>query len=276
MRLLSSAFLLAAALAFAQAEVADDAVVATLNGQKITAAQFRALVAAAPSQVQAYVKRNPKQFLLDHAYYMQLQKYAEANGVDKKSPHKEALELQRLLYLAQAAMNTKLSSISITPDEQRKHYDASPEQYREIRVRMIYLPFSDAAGEEATKQKAAAVAKRAKAGEDFVKLATENAADPTGAGGDFTVRKSSSQPPAHMKEVLFTLKPGDISEPLRHDNGYYVFRVESANVLPYEKVKDEIYRTLQDAEFQRWQQETRKQATVQFDNEAFFQSIGQK
>ena len=37
-----------------------------------------------------------------------------------------------------------------------------------------------------------------------------------------------------------------MSEPLRHQNGYYVIRVESAGVLPYDKVKDEIYKELKD------------------------------
>jgi parvulin-like peptidyl-prolyl isomerase len=270
------ALIFLAGAAVAQQEVADDTVVATLNGQKFTAAGIKALVAAAPSQVQAYFKKNPKQFLIDHAYYMQLLKYAEATKVDKKSPHKEALELQRLLYLAQAAMNEKLASISVTPEEQKSYYDTNQQQYRELRVRMIYFPFTDPSNEEPTKAKAAAVAKRAKAGEDFVKLAKASSDDPTGAGGDFAVRQNSTQPPAHMKEVLFKLKVGDTTEPLRHDNGYYVFRVESADVLPYDKVKDEIYRALQDSKFRQWQDDTRKQATVQFDNEAFFQSIGQQ
>jgi parvulin-like peptidyl-prolyl isomerase len=267
--------LLLAGAALAQ-DVPDDAVVATLNGQKFTAGQVKALVRAAPKAVQTYFQQNPKQFLTEHAYYLELLKYAESNGLDKKSPYKEALEFQRMFILTNAALNAKMTSIEVLPEAQQKYYESNQRQFRELRVRMIYFPFTDAATEEEAKSKAAAVAKQAKAGEDFVKLAKENSEDSTGAGADFAVRNSSSQPPAHMKEVLFNQQPGEITEPLRHDNGYYVFRVESADVLPYEKVRDEIYKALKEAQFQQWQNETRQRATVQFENEAFFQSVGQK
>jgi parvulin-like peptidyl-prolyl isomerase len=79
-----------------------------------------------------------------------------------------------------------------------------------------------------------------------------------------------------MKDVLFKMKAGEITEPLRHDNGYYVFRVESAGVLPYESVRDEIYKTIQQARFQQWQAQLRAKTTVQFDNEAFFQQTQQQ
>lgn len=268
------AILLLAGAAMAQ-DVADDAVVATLNGQTFTAAQIRSLVAAAPSQVQSYFKANPKQFLTDHAYYMQLMKYAVDNKIDKKSPHKEALELQKLLYLAQAALNDKATAIDVSDAERKQYFDANKQKYRELRVRMIYFPMTDPSNEEAVKAKALAVAKQAKASEDFVKLAKANSEDPTGAGGDFAVRPDSSQPPQHMKEVLFKLKVGDVTDPLRHDNGYYVFRVESADVLPYDKVKEEIFKAIHETKLRDWQDATRKQATVQFNNEAFFKSVGQ-
>jgi parvulin-like peptidyl-prolyl isomerase len=79
-----------------------------------------------------------------------------------------------------------------------------------------------------------------------------------------------------MKQVLFSLKVGDITDALRHDNGYYVFRVEASDVLPYEKVRDEIYKSVQAQRFQQWQDELRAGTSVQFENEAFFQNIGKK
>lgn len=257
------------------AEVSGDAVVATVNGRKYTADQVKALVAGSPQQVQAYFKQNPKQFLREHAFYLLLMEYAEKNGLDKKSPFREALEFQRMFILTNAAMNYRMSTIDVSPDEQKKYYEANQAQYREARVRMIYVPFADPLQEEQAKTKAAELVKRAKAGEDFVKLAKENSGDSTSAGAEITVRPKSSQPPEHMRKVLLNQKAGDISDPLRHDNGYYVFRVESVNVLPYEQVRDEIYKEIQNARFNDWQQQTRSQASVQFDNEAFFQSIEQ-
>lgn len=254
---------------------AGDTVVATVNGRKFTADQVRALVAGSPQQVQVYFKQNPKQFLREHAFYLILMEYAEKNGLDKSSPYKEAIEFQRMFILTNAAMNHRLTSIEVSPEDQKKFYADNQQQFKEARVRMIYVPFTDPASEEQAKSKAAAIAKRAHEGEDFVKLAKENSEDSTGAGADFTVRASSSQPPENMRKVLLNLKAGDTSEALRHDNGYYVFRVESTDVLPYDQVRDEIYKQIQNARFNDWQQQSRSQATVQFDNEAFFQSVGQ-
>jgi parvulin-like peptidyl-prolyl isomerase len=256
--------------------VTGDTVVATLNGRKFTADQVRALVAGSPQQVQAYFQKNPKQFLREHAFYLVLMDYAEKNGLDKKSPFREAIEFQRMFILTNAAMNYKMTTIDVSPEEQKKFYEANQSQFREARVRMIYIPFADALAEEQAKTKAAGLTKRARAGEDFVKLAKENSDDQTEAGADFTVRADSSQPPEQMRKVLLNLKAGDISDPLRHDNGYYIFRVESANVLPYEQVRDEIYKRIQTARFSDWQQQARSQTSVQFDNEAFFQSVGPK
>ena len=267
-----------ASYCFAQqpaASLTGDTVVVTLNGRKFTADQVRALVAGAPQQVQTYFKQNPKQFLREHAFYLFLMEYAEKNGLDKTSPFKEAIEFQRMFILTNAALNHRIAGIKVTPEEQKAYYAANEAQYKEARVRMIYIPFTDPATEEAAKTKAAAIAKRVHDGEDFVKIAKETSEDPTGAGGEFTVRSSSSQPPEHMRKVLLNLKSGDISDPLRHDNGYYVFRVESSDVLPFDKVRDEIYKQIQNARFAEWQQEGRAQTSVQFDNEAFFQSIGE-
>lgn len=258
------------------AEVAPDTIVATINGKPYTAEQIRRIVAGTPPQAQALFAKDPRAFLREHASLLTLVAYAEQNKLDKTSPYVEMLEFYRMFVLSNAAVNHKRIGIEVTPEEQRSYYTSHQAEYREARVRMIYFPFSDSKSEAEAKTKAAAVTKRASAGEDFVKLAKESSPDPTGAGADFTVRPGSSQPPDHMKQVLLTAKEGTVTEPLRHDNGYYVFRVEAQSVLPYEKVRDDIYKEIQNDRFRDWQQKTQAQASVKVENEAFFQSIGQQ
>lgn len=257
-------------------DVPGDTVVATLNGRKLTADDVKHMVAGAPAQVKSAFARDPKQFLRDHAYYLMLLDYAEKNALDKTSPHREAIEFYRLFVLTNAALNHKMQSIDVTPEEQKAFYEANQEQYREARVRMIYVPFGGSQPEEQAKSKAAEIAKRAREGEDFVKLAKENSEDPTGAGGDFSVRMKSSQPPEHMRKVILTAKAGDTTDPLRHDNGYYIFRVESIEVMPYEQVRNDVYRAIQDTRFREWQDQTRSKASVEFENEAFFTGLKTK
>jgi hypothetical protein len=45
------------------------------------------------------------------------------------------------------------------------------------------------------------------------------------------------------------------------------------NAIPYEKVRDEIYKELKQAGFRQWQQKTQSESAVQFANEEFFRSF---
>jgi parvulin-like peptidyl-prolyl isomerase len=123
------------------------------------------------------------------------------------------------------------------------------------------------------------VVQQARGGVDFVKLVKEYSEDSASKGqnGDMgiPVRNSTTQVPEAMRTAILTLKQGQVSEPIRHENGYYVFRAESTGVLPYEKAKDDIYNELKDVAFSQWEQKTKAQSSVQFENEAFFQTIQQ-
>jgi parvulin-like peptidyl-prolyl isomerase len=264
----------AAPTAAVNTEVPPDTVVAVLNGRNFTAEDVRHLVAAMPPQAQAAYKADPKQVLRDHAYYLELVDYAQKNGIEKKSPYRDTLEFYRLFVLSNAALNEKLQTIQVSPEDQKKYYEEHQPEFREAHVRMIYFPFTDAKSDTEAKQKAEAVSKQAKGGEDFVKLAKQNSENPDAAGADFTVRMSSTQPPEQMKRLLLSATAGTVTDPLRHENGYYVFRVESADVLPYEKVRDEIYKNIQNAQFRDWQDKLRSQSSVKIQNEAFFSSSG--
>lgn len=188
--------------------VPDDTVVAVLNGRKFTAKDVKNYVAIVPPQAQAAFKADPKQFLRDHAWYMKLVEYAEKHSLDKVSPMKEQLDFARLMLLSQAAYNYALKEMPVTPAEQQEYYETNKESFREARVRMIYLPFSDLNSEGEAKAKAEAVVKRARAGEDFAKLAKENS-DPAAheqSAEPFAVRLKSSQPPEPMRRAILSLK----------------------------------------------------------------------
>jgi len=254
------------------APVKGDTVVAVINGKNFTADQVRNMVEGTPPQARALFARDPKQFLKDHAYYLSLVDYAEKNGIDKMNPYVDMIAFYRLFVLSNAVLNERLRAIPVTPEEQKSLYEANKDRFREAQVRMIYIPFSGADGEPAAKEKAAGIAKRARAGEDFVKLAKEFSEDSASAGQDFKVRPDSKQPPEHMKKVVLQSTPGTVTEALRHENGYYVFRIESIAVLPYDQVQNDIYKEIQNTKFNEWQRDLRSQSSVQIQNEEFFHS----
>lgn len=274
------AVLMLGVVAFAQTEkenIKPETVVASINGKDFTAEQIGKLLEAAPfPKARTMFERSPKEFLNAIAVLMLFSDLAEKEGLDKQSPYKEVIEFYREQVLAQAMLNTQKNAYVPTPQETKKYYDEHSADFREAKVRMIYFPFSDEKTEAAAKQKATAVAGQARLGADFVTLAKANSGDPTGAGAEFAVKPDSAQPPAHMKTVILQSKAGTVTEPLRHDNGYYLFRIESVETLPYEKVKDPIYLKLQDERFRAWHRQTEQKINVQIKNEAFFQSSGKQ
>jgi hypothetical protein len=76
-----------------------------------------------------------------------------------------------------------------------------------------------------------------------------------------------------MRNAILALAPKQVSDAIRHENGYYVFRAESVGVLPYEKVREEIYKELKQAGFRKWQQKTQSESGIQFANEEFFRNF---
>jgi parvulin-like peptidyl-prolyl isomerase len=235
------------------------------------------MVAGLPAQVQNAFTNDPKQFMKEYAWYQIQQASAVKNKLETQSPWKELLAFQRMMTLVQAEWNDAYLRVEVTPEQQQKYYENNKEKYRETQAKLIYIPFTDAASEADAKAKAQTVAQQARSGADFVKLVKEYSQDSASAGqnGDIgmPVRSSTSQIPEPMRNAILALKAGQVSEPLRHQNGYYVFRAESAGVLPYEKVKDEIYKELKDVGFNEWKEKTKAQSSVQFENEAFFKSI---
>ena len=259
-----------------EVNVPENAVVATVNGRKYTAAQILALADGIPiPQAKMMLKRNPQQFLRDHGTLLLFAEEAVKQGLDQKSPYREAIEFARLNVLTNALVNTQKNSYEIGGPEMQAWYASHAADYTEASVRMIHFPAGGDKTEAAAKAKADEAAKKARvAGADFVKIAKEYSADPTGAGAAFTVQPKSAQPPEHMRKVLLASKAGAITDPLKHDNGYYVFRVESVGVIPYDKVRDETFKDIQNSKFNEWIGKIQSKVTVQIDNEAFFRSIG--
>lgn len=262
------------------ADIDPNSIVATVNGRKFTADEVRKMVAGIPAQAQQAFSTDPKQFMQEYAWYVNLQAAAEKQGLADKSPYKEILAFNRMLTLVQAEWNHEYLKVEVTPEQQKKFYDEHSARYREIQAKLIYIPFTGAGGEADAKATAQKVVQQARGGVEFVKLVKEFSQDTASAGqnGDIgmPIRSTTTQIPEAMRNAILVLKAGQVSEPLRHENGYYVFRAESAGVLPYEKVKDEIYKELKDVGFNQWKEKTKSQASVQFDNEVFFNNIKQQ
>jgi peptidyl-prolyl cis-trans isomerase C len=133
--------------------------------------------------------------------------------------------------------------------EAKEFYDKNPDKFKQaeqVRASHILIRVDEKA-DATTKQKARAkvdaVLKRAKAGEDFAKLAKENSADGSAAqGGDLSYFGRGQMVPA-FDDAAFKLKPGEISDVVTTQFGYHIIKVtdhKGAATVPLDQVAEKV------------------------------------
>jgi parvulin-like peptidyl-prolyl isomerase len=125
--------------------------------------------------------------------------------------------------------------------------------------------------EAEAKAKIQEIAGKAKTREDFVRLAKEFSEDEASKDkdGEFGIVKKSDNIPPEIKQVIFSLKQGEVSGPVAQRNGFYIFRIDAFTVQSYESVKDSIFTELQTQRAQAWLEEQRRKP-VEIVDKAFF------
>ena len=282
MRLIIASALFAVSAAWGQPS--KDVPVATVNGKKMTGSEIDAFIAALPQAMQTNFHRDPKEFVRQYAMMQLLSERAAQRKLDEESPYKERLAYTRMQILVQCMMDDANKNFSISAEDQRKVYEERKAKYTQAGLKAIYIAFSTGLvkpADEKTRKlpteaearvKAESLYKQLQSGADFAKLVKENSDDPTSAAkdGDFGTVKQSDGISDEIKSTIFALKPGDVSKPVRQPNGFYLFKVTALEVEPYDKVKDDIHKELQQESFQKWFEKMRAETKVEFDNEAYF------
>jgi peptidyl-prolyl cis-trans isomerase C len=144
--------------------------------------------------------------------------------------------------------------VLITDDEAKKYYDEHPVQFEQperVRAAHILLMTIDPATRQpltseqmaAKKKELQDILKRARAGEDFGKLAEEYSEDPGSKsnGGEYTFPRGQMVP--EFEAAAFTLGTNQISDIVTTAYGYHVIKVLEklpANTLTYDKVSDDL------------------------------------
>jgi peptidyl-prolyl cis-trans isomerase C len=279
-----------------KAAVAPDTVVLKVGEKPMTAAQFEELIAAFPPDIKQSAQKNPKQVIQSYYLMQSLTRQAEAEKLDQTSPVKEALALQRMQTLATAIVNRQKETITVSEEDEQKRYETDKNsKYNQARIRAIFITFGDPKAinasvdmsdpnspkpsmmkgvrlEAEAKTIAEDLAKQAHSGADFAELAKAKSDDKqTGAkGGEFPVLHESDRLPPDLKKALFSMKPGEISDPIRQANGYYVLKLEERGIQPFSEVKQTVANELKQERFQQWMTDLQKPFDVTVENPAFF------
>ena len=123
------------------------------------------------------------------------------------------------------------------------------------------------------KAKAEQIRGRALAGESFEKLASDLSESPSrsnaGLIGPISVKDLSPD----FQKLVSSMKPGDITEPLRSQRGYQILKLESSTgsqTMPFEQAReqigDRVFTDKRQAEFQKYRQKLRAEAIIEWKN----------
>lgn len=160
--------------------------------------------------------------------------------------HKEDFRVtkdQRKVRYIYVSQDKAAETVPVSDEELKKEYDPE-KQIKSIRVSQIVLNILTDKDEETVMAKANDLIQRArgKSGakpEDFAALARGNSQDTATAqkDGDLGVIERSAATPGSALESAFTIKPGEISEPVRRGKQVFIFKVVDRTSKTFEEAK---------------------------------------
>lgn len=178
----------------------------------------------------------------------ELQKYYQEKKESLKKPESAILKYVRL------SPEDFMADVKVTEQEARKYYDDNQKEFKrepKVRARHILLMVAQGAPEpewEKARGQAEEILKKMKGGADFAKLAKEFSQDPGSkeSGGDlgFFSRGQMVRP---FDDAAFSLKPGQVSDPVRSPFGYHIIKVEEKQEEaqePFDSVKGRVLEKL--------------------------------
>jgi peptidyl-prolyl cis-trans isomerase D len=173
-----------------------------------------------------------------------LKEYYEKNRERYRAPAQ-----RRANYLLVDKLKVR-AKVPITDAEIRAEYEARkatfavPEQVNASHILISVDPNAGPEADAKAKAKAESLTTRAKAGEDFAKLATENTDDPSGKeNGGQLPPFGRGQMVTEFEQAAFDAKPGEIRGPVKTNFGYHVIKVTAktpAGIRALEDVRSSL------------------------------------
>ena len=194
--------------------------------------------------------------------------------------------VERQFMISQVQREEVGSKLTITEEEARQYYASHPQEFatqanvtlREILVETPTATQGGQAGvnvaqDDDTRVKAIAIRGRILAGEDFGKVAAEVSSAPSKATGGLIGPINVSELSDSLQNLLKTLKPGQVTAPIRVAKGYQILKLETikeASVQAFEDVQDlvseRVHTDRQRQEIRKFLARVRGQAIIEWKN----------
>ena len=281
-------------------EVAPDAPVITIqglcNGSDKTATDCKTVITRAEFEqlVNTVAPKLPpparKQFANRYARALIMSTEAEKQGLDKTPRFEQMMRLTRMQLLEQAIGQSVQEKAADIPDKDiEDYYKANQPAYQQYQLIKIYVPRNKEPLPGSPKLSEEAQKKRDEANQAAMKKLADSIRTRFAAGGDadtlekeaYTAAHSKMTPPTtkldHMRRNMlppsqapvFDLKPGEVSSVMEDESGFLIFKMVSNDVLPLDKVHDEIRNVLRSQRIEKGMEAVEKSATSTL-NDAYF------
>ncbi len=273
-------------------------VVAVVAGKQVTLNDVKEMMVNAPPSFQQAFKQNPQLAISQYFLVKHLAAEGDKAQLDRQSPLKEQLEMLRANAVAVAMVNHERDGYNVSTKMIQDFYDSHRARYEQANVKLLYLAFKPGAPADSKPKSAADAAKEAfeaahpknerseeearklaedlvkqlKGGAKFTDLVAKHSDDATSkaAGGDFGPVKSTSPYPDDVKKAIFALEAGQISDPIRQSNGYYLIQMQSKTAQPLNEVAESIVQEIRQAHLDEWLKNLNDQFKAEVKNQEFF------
>ena len=259
--------------------------VATVNGQKVTAQQALKLLQAMPqAELQRFQQAGgglptalQQIFLMQHLSDLALQQH-----LDQQEPWKTELQFTQANTLAQAYVNQLSSQINPSSADVKSYYDQHPQQFQDAQLSGIIVNFTPASTtappntpgartEVQAKAKADDLVKKIRSGANFTDLAkTDSDHKASAAKGGLLGTFSPDKLPKEISDPVFKLKTGEVTDPIREASGYYILKLDSLQKKTFENAQTEIVAQLKNDQVRKMLDQQNQQYQIQVQDRDFF------
>ncbi len=195
--------------------------------------------------------------------------------------------VERGFMISQVRRDEVGSKLTITEEEARQYYLSHPQEFTKaanvtLREILIEAPTTTQKGQtginvaqdDEARAAAAAVRGRILKGEDFAKVAMEVSAAGSKANGGLVGPIDVTELSEPLQKMLKTMKPGEITPPMRTARGYQILKLETlqeAAVEPFDNVRDvvaeRVHNARQEQEIKKVLARLRGQAIIEWKNQ---------
>lgn len=244
---------------------------------KVTREEFERIAHAANPSMPREERRHLGQ---DYAHLLAMAQAAQKLDVEKDPAYQAALHLATLRLLEEA-LTRKLQreAEQVTSEQVEAAYKREQLRYMQADLLRVFIPEAPAADHEdeigtsdiPMKDVAEEIRTRAAAGANFNKLQTQAFVRAGIKGTPPETALSSVTPeaiPGHA-EVVFSLKPGDVSPVLKNAAGFFVYKLVSKQVRPLEAVRTQIAKELASKQLEKLLKAVDGSVRAEFDPDYF-------